>query len=208
MINLKEIISIIVITIILGFITTLVSSTSAFLYTSIIILSILLINFFAKKISSYYLDSEINVRIWQIQRWGFKPKDYFKKPFQIGAFLPIILKIITAGWINWMAVLSFDVKPKVYRTAKRWGTYAFSEMTEYHIGLIAVWGIIVNLITAIIAYFIGIPEFTKLSIFYIAYNLIPLSDLDGNKIFFGSLIWWIFLVVLTLIGLGYALFLV
>ena len=166
MLKIKEIISILIVTLVLGFIISNLYSLSYFFYISLVIFIILLINYFAKKISSYYLDSEINVKIWEMQRYGFKPKQYFKKPVQVGAFLPIILKFLSAGFINWLAVLSFDVKPKVYRTTKRYGTYAFSEMTEYHIGLIAVWGIIANLVTAIIGYLIGIPEFTRLSIYY------------------------------------------
>ncbi len=208
MLKIKEIISILIVTLVLGFIISNLYSLSYFFYISLVIFIILLINYFAKKISSYYLDSEINVKIWEVQRYGFRPKQYFKKPVQVGAFLPIILKFLSAGFINWLAVLSFDVKPKIYRTSKRYGTFAFSEMTEYHIALIAIWGLIANLVTAIIAYLIGIPEFTKLSIYYVAFNLIPLSNLDGNKIFFGSKIWWVFLVILTIIGLNYTLFII
>lgn len=208
MINLKEIVSILLVSLILGFIVSLFSSINAFLYISLIILIIILINVFTKKISSYYLDSEINIHVWEIQRYGFHPKNYFKKPILMGAIFPIVLKFISAGLINWFAVLSFEVKPKIYRTAKRYGTYAFSEMTEYHIGLIAVWGILANLVMAILGYLLGIPEFTRLSIYYVAFNLIPFADLDGNKIFFGSRIWWIFLAIVTLIGIGYTFILV
>ncbi|MBL7059296.1 hypothetical protein ISS08_02490, partial [Candidatus Pacearchaeota archaeon] len=101
-----------------------------------------------------------------------------------------------------------DVKAKVYRAAKRHGLYSFSEMTEYHLGLIAASGIFINLILAIIGYVIGFPLFAKLNIYYALFNMIPISDLDGNKIFFGSLVLWSFLAALTLIGLGYALFLI
>ena len=92
MIQAKEIISIIVVTIILGFILSLVSSLSAFLYVSLTIFAVIMINFLAKKISSYYLDSEISVRIWQMSRYGFRPKHHLKKPVQMGAFLPVVLK--------------------------------------------------------------------------------------------------------------------
>jgi Zn-dependent protease len=54
----------------------------------------------------------------------------------------------------------------------------------------------------------GFSEFSRLSIYFAFFNMIPISDLDGNKIFFGSLILWSFLAALVLIGLGYVFFLV
>ena len=78
-------------------------------------------------------------------------------------------------------------------------------------GLIAASGIFANLFFAIIGYLVGGPFFTLFSLLNIwmaFFNIIPISDLDGNKIFFGSLILWSFLAALTIIGLGYAIFLV
>jgi hypothetical protein len=133
MLSKNETISILLVTIILGFILSMIQTTNAFLYSSLTILAVMMTNIFAKKIASYYLDSEISIRIWEMKRFGFRPKSHWKKPVQMGAFLPIILKFLSAGLINWFAVLSFDVKPKAYRATKRYGTYAFSEMTEHHI---------------------------------------------------------------------------
>jgi Zn-dependent protease len=107
-----------------------------------------------------------------------------------------------------MACLVFDVKPKIYRAAKRHGLYSYSEMTESHIGLIAAVGVIASLVFAVIGYLMGFSEFSRLSIYFAFFNMIPISDLDGNKIFFGSLILWSFLAALVLIGLGYVFFLV
>ena len=81
-------------------------------------------------------------------------------------------------------------------------------MTEYHIGVIAGWGILANLFFALIGYLIGFTEFARLNIYFAFFNIIPLSNLDGNKIFFGSFIFWSFLAILTIIGLGYAFFLI
>lgn len=169
---------------------------------------ILLINVAAKKISGFYLDSETEISLWNIKRFGFKKSAYFKKPFPAGILLPIIFSVASLGNILWMASLVFEPKPKTYRAAKRHGLYSYSEMTEYHIGIIAATGIFANLVFAFIGYFLGFSEFTRLSIYYAFFNLLPLSDLDGNKIFFGSLILWSFLASLILIGLGYAFFLI
>ena len=81
-------------------------------------------------------------------------------------------------------------------------------MTERHIGLIAAAGIAMNLIAAIIGYIINQPEFAKLNIYFAFFNMLPLSDLDGNKILFGNKVLWSFLAIITIIGMFYALFLI
>ncbi|MFH1612733.1 MAG: hypothetical protein ABIB46_03245, partial [bacterium] len=71
------------------------------------------------------------------------------------------------------------------------------------IAYIAAAGIFVNLLFAFLAYLIGFSEFAKLSIWFAFFNMIPISNLDGNKIFFGSKVLWSFLATITLIALGY-----
>jgi len=123
-------------------------------------------------------------------------------------FLPIITSLVTLGNFVWMGSLVFDVKPEIHRAAKRHGLYSYSEMTEEHIGWIAAAGIAANLIFAVVGYLIGFSELARISIYFAFFNMLPLSDLDGNKIFFGSRILWSFLAALVLIGVGYALLLI
>ena len=217
MLNKKEIIIIIVAAIILTFIASMVESAEAVKYAFVSVLIILGLNILAKKITANYYDSEIEVKLWDIKRYGLfgmftrgyiHPSRKLKRPFPAGAFVPILFAFFSFGTIKWMASLVFDVKAKVHRAAKRHGLWSFSEMTEYHIGLIAATGIAVNLIAAVIGYFINQPEFAKLNIYYAFFNMLPISDLDGNKIFFGSKILWSFLATITLIGVGYALLLI
>jgi len=210
MVTRKEITAILVATIILAFSINLISSITSFLYTLLAVFVLILANLIAKKITSFHLDSEIETSLWEIKRYGVRTHWRFKKPFPLGAFLPILSKLILFP-INsfvWMASLVFDVKAKTSRAAKKYGLYKFSEMTEDHIGYIAAAGIGANLILAIIGYLIGYPLFAKLNIYYAFFNMIPISNLDGNKIFFGNLVLWVFLAVTTLIGMVYALFLV
>ena len=113
--------------------------------------------------------------------------------------------MLSVGYVKWLAALVFDVTPKPYRAAKRHGLYRFSEMTESHIGLIAASGILANLFFAVVGYLIGTPEpmnFVSLSVFYALFNMLPISDLDGNKIFFGSIELWGFLASLVLIAVA------
>ncbi|MCW8965695.1 MAG: hypothetical protein OQK82_03275 [Candidatus Pacearchaeota archaeon] len=209
----KEIINILVISLILAFSISLIQSINLFLTTLFSIFLVIIINILAKKISGYYFESEVETKIWEIKRYGFfgvfsnlfHPSRKFKQPIPIGAILPIIIKILSGGYLNWLASLTFDIKAKKYRVAKRHGFYSFSEMTEFHIGLIAASGILANLLFALLGYLIGAEEFAKLNIFYAFFNLIPLSNLDGNKILFGSKIIWSFLITIILIIIGFIL---
>lgn len=209
MLNRKEISVIIISVIVLAFVLTLMNlNLKNYGIVALAILLVLLINVFAKKVMSYYVESEIEIKLWEVKRYGFRTSQYFKKAIPAGVIIPLLTTIISAGYITWISPLAFDVKAKIHRAAKRHGLYSFSEMTEYHIGVIAAAGIFANLVFAIIGYLIGFPTFSKLNIYFALWNMIPLSELDGNKIFFGSIILWTFLATLTLIALGYAIFLV
>jgi len=209
MLNWKEISAVIIATLIISFsISILKFSLNYFLYALLIVFLVILVNIIAKKIASYYLESEVEIGLWEVITYGFKPHKHFKKPFPAGVVIPLITTIFSAGYITWLGALVFDVKAKVYRAAKRHGLYSFLEMTEWHIGLIAAAGIFANLIFAVIGYLINVPLFSKLCIYYAFYNMLPISDLDGNKIFFGSLVLWSFLAIITLIALGYAILLI
>jgi len=203
-----ELLNIIVIALILSLSITLLTSVESFIYVFISMAAIMFITILIKEITAYYLDSEIETKLWEIQQYGFSPSKRFKKKFPAGIFLPIIVSAFTFGTLYWMASLVFEVRPKIYRAAKRHGLYSFSEMTEWHVGIIAAMGIFMSLILAVTGYLIGLEEFAKLSIFYAFFNMIPISNLDGNKVFFGNFVMWSFLAILTLIGLGYVFFIV
>lgn len=208
MFNSKEIYSILGIVLIVSLSAGLFKSVSSLPYFILAFFFVVLINILVKKITSFYLDSEIEMKIWQISQFGFKPQRRFSKPLWAGIIFPLVISVLSLGKILWMASLIFDVKPKIYRTAKRHGLYSYSEMTEEHIGIIAAFGILANLVFAIIGYFIGFTEFAKLNIYFAFFNLLPISDLDGNKIFFANPVWWSFLAAIVLVGLGYLLFLI
>ena len=217
MINKKEIAFLILISIITAFAIALsknfVIGLKLFLFALLGVFLLILVNILVKKSTAYFLESEIEIKIWEIKRFGFKTDQYWKKAFPLGAFIPLISKIFffSLNGFVWMASLVFDVKAKAYHAAKRHGMYSFSEMTEEHIGRIAAAGIFANLILAVLFYFIGGDFgtlFAKLNIWFVFFNMIPISDLDGNKIFFGNLVLWSFLAIVTLIGLGYTFLLV
>ncbi|MEM3091229.1 MAG: hypothetical protein QXU39_01040 [Candidatus Pacearchaeota archaeon] len=208
MINSRELYPIIISTLAISISILLFKNIYAFPTIILSVFLVILVSIIAKKITAFYLDSQIEMKLWTIERYGFSPAQHFKKPFPSGIVFPLIFSLITFGKFVWMASLVFDVKPMIYRTAKRHGLYSYSEMTEGHIGFIAAAGIFTNLVFAVIAYLIGFEEISRLSIYFAFFNMIPFSDLDGNKIFFGSMIIWSLLAALVLIGLFYAIFLI
>jgi hypothetical protein len=205
----KEIGAIVISTIVIAFAISLLD-WRLFLWAALAVLGVLLVNVLAKKVVSFFLDSDVEVSLWEFSRYGFKRNDYLRKPFVAGAFFPLISKIILFPFKNfvWMASLVFDVKPKVYRSAKRHGLYSFSEMTESHIAMIAASGILANLLFAFLGYLFDYSLFAKLNIFMAFWSIIPISNLDGNKIFFGNKVLWSFVAVLTMVAMCYAIFLI
>ena len=206
MINHKEILAIIGVSIIIAFSITLLSSFTYFLIALLSVFIIIIINVFTKKLVGNFFELKTEIKLWEFKRWGYKPNQSFKKNIPAGAIFPIISRIILfplKGFV-WMAPLVFDVRAKIYRTAKRHGIYSFSEVSEDHLAYIAGAGIFINLIFALLAYLVGFSEFAKFSIWFVFFNLIPISNLDGNKIFFGNKVLWSFLATISLIALGYS----
>lgn len=210
MFNKKEIAYILIATIFLAFAITLVETWNLFLYALVSVFIVIIANTFAKKIAAYFFESEVEVKLWEFKRYGVRKGQKTKTPFPAGLLIPLISKIFL-WWINgfvWMASLVFDVKPKSWRVAKRHGFYSFSEITEDHIGYIAAFGIMTNLVLAVIGYLIGFPLFSRINIYFAFFNMLPISDLDGNKIFFGKLVLWNVLAIITLLALAYSFFLI
>jgi Zn-dependent protease len=200
MLNKKELIAVLSVTLVLGIIFSLIETWEIFAITTSLIFAVILINNLAKKVVGFYLDTEVEISNWEWQRWGYKKHHHFRKSIPAGILFPLVIKFLSVGIINWMACLTFEVKGKVYRVAKRHGIYSFSEITEKEIGWIASGGIWANIFFAIIGYLIGgyvFLEFAKLNIFYAFFNLFPISDLDGSKIFFGNKINWSFLAIIV-----------
>ena len=206
MITTKELGSLLLSLIVLSFSYAFLSRT-LFLACLISFAIILALTVIAKKTMAYYVEAEEETKetkLWTFQRFGFHTKSYFKAPFPIGILLSFILPLITLGYIPWLAVLESDVKGTSMRAARRHDFYSYGEMTEWHIALISSAGIIVCFILAPIAYFLNFSLLAKLSLFYAAFNLLPLGKLDGTRIFFGSKILYALLVAIGLIGLFYA----
>lgn len=166
------------------------------------------LNVFIKKAYAYYLEADIKIKFWEIYHYGFRKDAHFKRALPM-LWAPLFFSLVTRGLFWFLPIIEFDVKPKTERVSKRHGLYRFSEMTDWHIGLIATSGILINLLFAIIGYISaswipGLEIFAQLSIYYAAWSVVPLSSLDGSKILFGSKALWFTMLVIIAIFLGYS----
>lgn len=214
MLNQKEILSITSISIVLAVIVSLVDPWKwGFFYISLgTIILVILINVLAKKMMAYFFQSEIEVKTWEFSRfihynpikktmYGHMPHQKLKSSFPAGFFLPLIIKFLSMGLINWMACLTFDVKGTIYRTARKWQLYQYAEVTEDEMAWIAFAGIMANIFLAIIGYMINAPLFAKLNLHFAFWSSIPLGELDGTKMFFGRKTLFVTAIILSSLGL-------
>jgi len=157
---------------------------------------IILINVISKKIACDFFNLKIEHKPWEIQRFGWYRRSKFKKPFPLGLVFPIVLTILSLGIIKPLTLIQFDYEniPEK-RILKQRGLIRKSEINDSDPGFTAVWGFASLLVLAIIAALIRFPELAKYSIFYGAWNLIPYGNLDGARVFFGSMISWISFVI-------------
>ena len=205
----NEILHILLAIIVLAFAVSLAKlNIINFLIACLFFAIIFLVNIAAKKAAAYYLQCDVETKIWQFQRYGFKEKQYFKTPIPIGIILPFLISVLSLGNFYWLASSQSEITARKSRVIKKHDFYSYSELTEWHVGLIPAAGIFACLLLGFIAYFLNQGELGRLAIFFACFNMIPISDLDGTKIFFGSLILWFVLAALSLIALGYAMLLI
>jgi len=161
---------------------------------------IIIITVAAKKLTAYSLDSNVEHEIWMFSRYGFHPHDYFKKPVPAGLILPFIISIIFLGTIKMMTFLTYETHALKHRAAKRFGFYSFTEMTDWHNGVIGAAGILSLLLLSFISYILpasNLEYLARMSAYYAFWNLLPISKLDGTQILFGSRVLWAILFTLT-----------
>jgi len=154
-------------------------------------LAMILVHVMTQKIVAYRFGAKLEYELWHIKRYWFYETSYFKRPFPAWLIIPLLLGVVSGGFIKWFGILTFEAAPTTRRAQRRW-----YEVTEWEFALIAISGIFANLILAIISQFLGWNEFALLNILFAFFNALPFSQLDGSKILFGSRMLWIFSIIL------------
>jgi len=155
----------------------------------------LIIKIFAKR-----HDAFCEYETWNIKKVWFGGHGNLSKGVPFGIILSIILTIGSAGkaFFTAIGIHNFN-ENKTARLGRKYPTLNYFEEAQ-----IASIGIISSLFLAVFVLLLGsIFDFTTkqfISInFYIAlFNMIPFSNLDGAKIFFGSLFLYIFVYSLQI----------
>ena len=153
-------------------------------------------NIATKKILGNHFEINIKTKFWEFHRYGLKKKSHLKRPLPM-AWLPLAIAPLSRGVFMWLGILEFDATPKPERASRRHGLYRFTEVTEKHIGLIAFMGVVMNLLLGVAGYIAGFELFTKLSFGFAMWSIVPISRLDGTKIFFGNRVLWGIITAIT-----------
>lgn len=164
----------------------------------------------AKKVAAFSLDASAKNRIWGISRWGFAAHRYFKREVPAGLIAPLFFTLISLGALKIMPVLTYEASALKARAARRFGYYSYTIMSEWHNALIGTAGIGAVLLLSFASYFApwNLGMLSKAAAYYALVNLIPISNLDGTQIFFGSRVLWTVLLAISVILSTYALLLV
>ncbi len=162
---------------------------------------ILLTNIISKKMVSGVFSIKIEHEIWKFQRWGVYKRSHFKKPIPIGLVIPFTLSILSLGLIKMLVLIQFQAE-NIFekRVLKQIGFKRKSEINDSDLGFTAAVGFYSLIVLAIIGTIIGFPELTKYSIYYCLWNIIPFGNIDGSKVFYGSLINWTLILILLFIS--------
>jgi hypothetical protein len=200
----KEIVWVIIAILIMGFMISFSLSPTYSLKILLISAIIIITSVLTKKIAGEFFNIKVEHKTLEFQRWGYYKRSHFKKPIPLGLIIPFFFSVITLGMIKPFTLLQFDAEnlyKKRIQRARGESEYRRTEINESDLGFAVAWSMWALILLAIIGFFIKQPELTKYSIYYGCWNLIPLSNLDGIKLFFGSFINWCLLVLVYIIAL-------
>ena len=198
--------AIVILTAVIGisfpFTVTIQGLLQALMYSAIIIL----VYVFSKKIFAFMVDSDVEHEFWKVSRYGPQSGAYLRNPAPAGIIVPLFFTVLSLGFFKIMPLLTYETRALSVRASKRFGYYSYTEMSEWHNGLIGAVGIISVLIVSLISYIL-LPAndvLWRMAIYFAFWNMIPVSNLDGTQIFFGSRILWSTLAIIVAIFTAYA----
>lgn len=199
--------AIIILTILISYSQLIIGNISNLGTSLLFAVVIIAVNIGGKKLMANMLDLDVEHRMWTWNQWGMKREQHFEKPMPSGVILPLVFSIITGGVLKLMTLLTYESKAKTVRAAKRFGFYSYTELTDWHNALIGSAGIVATLALALIAYFSSAQTeaLAGLAAGYAFCNMLPISNLDGSQIFFGSRVTYATLGILTIVFAVYAL---
>ncbi len=153
-------------------------------------LGIILLFCLTQKIVARNFSVGIRFKLWNVRRHWFWERSKLLFPLPAWLLYPLVLAWLSLGKVIWLAMLVFDIGER-RRTGRK-----FAEVTEWQLSIIAMSGFITLIIASIIAQLAGQKEFALICLWFCFFNAIPISTLNGAKIFFGGKIFWMFFFTL------------
>lgn len=190
----QEVFSILICIILMAFIMSIKNfelNIESFIYGLLYSFIIISVWVAVKKISAYRRQVKIEHSIWKLYRYGLWKSSHFNHPFPMGLFFPVLLSLISGGFIKALTLLQFNSRALPSKITKTYGNKRFSDVMEWDDGIIAFWGIVSLLLLSIIClnltnYWSNFLILSKYALYFAIWNIIPFSQLDGTKIFFCS----------------------
>lgn len=163
-----------------------------FFITSLVILT----NFFGLRLAANYFGAEINPEIFGSYRLKMlKEKKRGARPVFSSFFLtpifPFLVMLISNGTLPMPLFYTFSHKVK-YNLGS---SLMYTE--EKQLSFISIISILFNLLLLSIFLMIGLDKGVVISTWFIFWNLLPITDLIGSKIFFGSKTIYVFFFLFT-----------
>lgn len=170
-----------------------------FLQVAIGVTLVVLVHYFGHKWSARRYGTDVVHKIWSVKRYGLATKAHFRVGIPLGSIFAVIISFLSNGKFFFTAVEAFDIKGEEYSRIGRWRL----KVLEREVARIAFMGPLFNIIFAFLLQSFNksgmFDQLILISCLYALYHMIPWSQLDGAKIFFGSLYLYIF-------GLAFLLF--
>jgi membrane-associated protease RseP (regulator of RpoE activity) len=178
-------------------------------YTLLIFSLIIILSTAVKKISAYHYAIKIEHHDWKLTQWWWYTRAHFQIPFPLGLIIPFFFAVFTIGYLKPFSFLQFNAENiEEVRILKKHGPRGSRRkefINESDLGYTAATGFYVLFFLAIIGIVLKpyFPSFgyglAKYSVYYALWNLLPVSQLDGAKVFFGTTLLWSFILLVFLI---------
>jgi len=212
MINKKEISYIIIAVFLIALIMVLEKlSLKNYLWALLMAAVMILFHVAGYKILAWRFGSKAEIKFWEVSRFGFRPQYTFRTPVPLWLLFPLFLVIISSGVIKWFSIFSVNIKGTARRAKYRW-----MREKEIDTAVVASGGALFSLILATISYSLGFREFALYNGWFAVLTILPLGvigillatlvrsdtvlmgDYPGTKIFFNSLMYFTFFLVMTI----------
>jgi len=176
-----------------------------FLQVAIGVTLVVLVHYFGHKWAARRYNTDVIHKVWSIRRYGLHERAHFPAKFDffritiipihsfpLGAVLAIVISFLSNGKFFFTPIEAIDIASGEEHRLGRWRL----KVLEREIARIAFAGPVFNMIFAFILQSFNksgmFDQLILISCLYALYHMIPWSQLDGAKIFFGSIYLYVF----------------